>query len=368
MRKFATFDFSALASAMKLGTGVLTSSFDYSHSSLKEDREQTYSAERLIFDYSLPAWKGRVESRLDLTVEGVGGDARSLSFLTAAGGYVFPYSERIQLRMGLAAHSGRTYLWNEDVLAPVSATGLGEVRQGMRPFASLAWNPEFGGVFEAGYRPGVEAALTQSLLRLYPMLDTLARGSIVQTTSLWIARYERRIPSFGRIEGSIERRRDLHRPYIVSTGADVWSVITRRSEATKLSLKAEASLPRGIGAGVGLAIVSEETASTVGDSEAPFISPFELSGDVSVPFGREITAAADFRFAAGAATDFAGRSKTKSESNLNLTAHWRFTPGIRINGGVRNALSSREVAAPGYDSAGITLWAGAEWRGVPLFY
>jgi len=345
------------SSPISLFDGSLAWLFQVDLQSLDDRRELSASHDLLQFDYSRNFKDGWLDLRAKLEIEAVSHDRASHSLYLIESIYSAQFDHRLLWRAGLVAYTGGS------IATPVQVSpGVRESRSGAGILAGLTYKMSPVTTIDVDVAPRPRFESFGEVFAGQMVLDSTARGVTVEKPVAITARLRNRINQQTQISANVSYSSDRHRPFLTTLHSGDWSIVTRKASiiSGQIEVEVEPTERLGVRLYTGVTTVSSEGFDP--GSNAPFITPFNIGGDLLWSVGRFMVEN-EINWEKGTEIDFNSDSHAPDRLNWDATVHLPIKAGLNAKAGILNVLNRRHWRIPGYDEAPLTLFIGIDWHG-----
>lgn len=351
-----SFCLNASMTPVQLFDGRLKSLFQFDLNMLDNRRNLSASHDRLVLDYSRAAWRGWLESRIELEVEAVSVDKESHSLYSIKSIYTEPIGDRLIWRGGLTAYTGNV------ILQPAFGdSGHSENRNGAGLLSGFTWQATSEGTLDIDFWSQPRFESFGKLFREMMLLDSTARGVTVESPVALSICYSNLLGATTKLRLSATTSSERHRPFWIAAPDGNWRITTRSAKATTGKAELELEPLSRLGVTLYGSFTSATSSGSDNGSQAPFMSPSEIGCDAILQVGK-VVVDGKLSLKSGTPIDFSSDLRSPDIAGLDVSAHWLVRSGLTGSIGVDNLLNHRQWEIPGYDLNPMTIWVGINWR------
>ncbi len=328
--------------------GRLSSRLAYGWWDMSEGGELDGSLVEFGLEQSAGVRDGTVEAALSLASGPVSDGEGDLGLAGFKAAYTCRPVPEINLRAGGYIYIGRSA---ED-----------HRREGGGLHFGIEHLPSFGGVATLAWRPQAELVFLRSLMKYWPMVQTSARGRIVEDVARLSLGYRRQLAD--RLNGRLDFgwRESRHVPFPVPDSATV------RIESRRLrTLRTSAELEFTFGTGTTVALyASTERARTDGNGSGDR-APQRPPATVGMKGGINLVGCrfeSDLVWTSETPIDFDGNTERPARVVWNISSSRNVRRGLVLTAGMDNLLDEHYYDIPGYDAPPMTFYLRLKMGGV----
>jgi hypothetical protein len=338
---------------VSVADGTLGGAFEFQHLRLDSKRDITASLDRLYLQHSTALKSGSLTNRLGIDVEVVSIDNEGTALYALESTYAQKISSSFLVRGGGILHFGKAFGNPRAGAAPSR-----ESRSGLALQAGLSFMPEFGGVIDVDYQPGAALVSTLDLHRSWGMLDSSARGKVIQRPFRLTASYARPLPGMARIEISTSYFKELHRPYLYPAAGGYYTIAGATSSTFETAISLSSPLTERFDGT--LSAVIRDVSVKGGLARPLFVHPGEF-GVVLFSQWAGYDLESRLNYLVGAPDQPTGAGYSPDLLEWSSACRWRINRDFRGWVELQNILNQRSWEVPHYDVTPLSLHVGITW-------